>query len=88
MIIEKLKRVRQKIVTDVKCDMCGSSCKNGRKNFEYMTMKAHWGYYSEKDLELWEAHICEGCVNKLKDTIKFKRFTYELITGNKIKEIK
>jgi len=37
-----------------------------------MELKAKWGYGTKKDLEKWTAHICETCVDKKLDFVKFK----------------
>jgi hypothetical protein len=50
------------VVKDITCDICGKSCLTDY-GFEYLTMKANWGFMSNKDLEIWEAHICEKCVD-------------------------
>ncbi len=38
----------------------------------YMTLKAHWGFDTNKDQEEWEAHICEKCVDEKFEFIRFK----------------
>jgi len=73
---------------DIICDSCGKSCgvpinvpKNGEEpclSFEYMTLKAHWGYGSHKDLENYEAHLCEECVDKKLNFINFKKTEYDI----------
>lgn len=86
-IIEQQKK-QQKIVTDITCDCCGQSClKDSYKidndsrpdhgemsyNFEYLHMKANWGYYSNHDTETWEAHICESCVETKFEFVDFNK---------------
>lgn len=47
---------------DVICDKCGKSCRDGiGLNFEYATIKADWGFGSDKDTQSHEAHVCEPC---------------------------
>jgi hypothetical protein len=59
--------------TDVICDICGSSCKT-EHGFEYMKLKAFWGFDSHHDLEKWTAQVCESCVIKhLESLIKFNK---------------
>ena len=77
-----MKKIENNIVTDVTCDMCGSSCKifidkdHQHFNLEYMMLKTYWGFGSSHDLELWEAQICQTCVDtKLKD-VKFNISEY------------
>ncbi len=80
--MKKIKTVSKKVevVTDVICDSCGKSCKvylDQKKktfNFEFMTLDAHWGYGSGKDMERQQAQICESCVDKkLSPIIKFRK---------------
>lgn len=78
MEIKKIKNIKTEVITNIICDSCGGSCVN--KNigsattpyFEFMTLKANWGYSSKKDLEKWEAHLCEKCVDEKLSFIKFK----------------
>jgi len=80
-------RLEPKDVTiDVTCDSCQQSCKkntfkddNGHEEyvFEYMTLSAHWGYFSvDKDLTKYTAHICENCVDTKFSFIKFNKENY------------
>ena len=76
------------VIVDVTCDCCGNSCKvaegivdnearedYGEKyyDFEYMTLSANWGYHSGKDLETWNAQICEKCIDEKFSFIKFDK---------------
>ena len=78
MEIKEIKTIPTEVITDIICDSCGESCcvmnigDATTPNFEYMTLKANWGYGSKKDLEKWEAHICEKCVDEKLSFIKFK----------------
>lgn len=92
MITHRVITVKKEVEDEVICDCCGQSCKkkeyvvdnpdnpeygNVEKVFEYMSIEAHWGYYSNKDTEKWTAQICENCVdNKLSVLIKFKKNSY------------
>lgn len=58
-------------IVDVRCDSCGNSCRKGDYGYEYLTLKTNWGYASKKDLETWEAHLCEKCVDEKLNFIKF-----------------
>ena len=74
-------------ILEATCDICGADCmiplydkSDGdrdehdiNKTFEGMTLNATWGYYSDgKDGEIWEACVCEKCVDKhLKPLIEF-----------------
>jgi hypothetical protein len=49
------------VIKDVVCNSCGRGCKTGN-NFEFATLKAHWGYDSDdRDGEIHEAHLCQSC---------------------------
>lgn len=84
MIKTKIVKIKQETTTDVICDSCGKSCKvflgENKKhfNFEYMRLSARWGYGSDKDLEVWEAHICEKCVDTKFTKITFKKEHYNI----------
>lgn len=89
MEIKEVQKFQTEIITDIICDSCGKSCKvdeyiirndaridNGEKDriFEYMELKAVWGYNTKKDMETWAAHICENCVDeKLSTIINFNK---------------
>lgn len=64
------------VVTDIICDICGKSCLKSNKKLpdaihsaEYSEMKANWGYYSNKDGDVWNFNFCEICSDMLKDFI-------------------
>lgn len=91
MIIEEIQTHKIKVTSEIKCDICGESCKeyegivdndvrsdHDQKfyDFEYMTLKANWGYYSGKDTQTWEAQVCEKCVDEKLSFIKFKKTNY------------
>lgn len=51
------------------CDVCGKDCFGGCDN-EFATVKATWGYDSEKDLIQHNFHLCEGCFDKAVDFLE------------------
>jgi hypothetical protein len=71
-------------IADVFCDMCGISCMvpytnepNSLKHFVGIHIQQPWGFLSNKDLELWEADICEKCADeKLATIIDFKKSNF------------
>lgn len=80
------KKIYQEEILEATCDICGNDCMKPifdksdgdrdehdiQKSFEGMTLNATWGYSSDKDGEVWEACICEKCVDeKLKPIINF-----------------
>ena len=88
MEIKKTRKIEEEYVDDIICDSCGESCKKqeyvidnedhpkyGQKamSFEFMKLSAGWGYDSKKDMEHWEAHICEKCVDDKLSFINFKK---------------
>jgi hypothetical protein len=82
MIKTNSKKVEVDVLEDVICDSCGNSCRNSN-NFEYMTLNNYWGYGSNKDGEMWEAHVCEKCVDEKFKFIKFRKENYMIGGGNK-----
>ena len=87
--MKKVIKARE-IIVEATCDICGGDClkpiynpnkSDGdrdntdiRKEFEGMELKAVWGYNSNKDGEIWEAIVCEKCVDKyLKPLINFEK---------------
>ncbi len=73
-IIEK-KLVETDVTTDILCDCCGKSC-NSDYGFNAMKLEHYWGFSSKKDLEHWEAYLCEQCVDEKLSFIKFKVSPY------------
>jgi len=63
MKIEKTKKV--KIVDEIICDICGSSCKDANVGNEHASLVAHWGYASRKDESKYDIDFCENCFDKL-----------------------
>ena len=74
MIIKGIEIKETEVITDIVCDMCGNSCKRGeaglKSRFEYSTFHATWGYWSNRDLELWDCHLCEACSEKVETFIR------------------
>lgn len=64
-------------ITDILCDSCGCSCKT-ENGFEALKLEEHWGYDSNKDLQHWEAYLCEKCVDEKLPFINFKITKYFL----------
>ena len=64
-------RIYTKVLTDIKCNMCGQSCWDRHKmNYELSSLNATWGYNSKKDGTKWEADFCEECSDKLEKFIE------------------
>jgi hypothetical protein len=85
MRITKKIQKTEEILDEVYCDICGANCLNhlidndpdDPKEFVGIHIKQAWGYLSNKDLECWEADICEKCVDeKLAPLINFKKESY------------
>lgn len=54
------------------CDMCTQTCrKNSEEGYEYGTLSAEWGYWSDqRDLTQEECHLCESCFAKVREFIQ------------------
>jgi hypothetical protein len=92
MITKRTIRVNKETEDEVICDCCGLSCLkheslidnpanpehgNTSKVFEFMELKANWGYWSDHDTETWTAQICEKCVVAVLDPfVKFNKTHY------------
>lgn len=92
MIKKRIVTTQKEIYDEVTCDCCGKSCKvyeyliDNPENpdcglteyvFEFIELKATWGYYSNKDGQKWVAQICESCVDtKLTVLINFEKSRY------------
>jgi hypothetical protein len=91
-MLKKTEPKEAKII-EATCDICGADCMKEqfrpmksdgdrddhdiKKEFEGMELKAVWGYSSEKDGEVWEAIVCEKCVEKhLSPLINFIKKPY------------
>jgi hypothetical protein len=80
--MEQIKKQKKEtnVLVDVICDCCGKSCKT-EYGFERMKLSTHWGFMSNKDLEKWDADLCEKCVDEKLSFIKFKKSNYIPRTG-------
>lgn len=72
MEINEVVKKDVEVIADIICDSCGNSCKTDA-DFEFIEMKANWGYNTKKDMEKWTAHICEKCVDEKLAFINFKK---------------
>lgn len=61
MIINKKKSIDVDFIADIQCDCCGKSCKKIPKTFEFATLNASWGYYSDSDGKNYKIELCEDC---------------------------
>jgi hypothetical protein len=59
--IRKTLSKRVEVVASVVCNVCSQVIIEEGRSGSYAILKASWGYYSKKDLEYHEAHICEPC---------------------------
>ncbi len=74
------KKVQKTIeeLDDIKCNKCGKSCLNypdmintvRTADYEFATLQAQWGYWSNKDDEAHESHLCEKCYDEIIATFK------------------
>jgi len=72
MEVKKIIETKKEVIYDVICDCCGETCKTNY-DYEFLELKANWGYGSSKDMEKWSAQICEKCVEEKLSFIKFKK---------------
>ena len=75
------------------CDACGLTCakakdENGNdEGYEYATIKATWGYFSNKDQQRHRCDLCEDCYDRVRGFIeselkgKIKISHYDMLTG-------
>lgn len=60
---------------EITCDICSESCENlegtaafdpesNKKDYDYVELKASWGFFSDWDGENWEAHVCTKCIKQ------------------------
>ena len=69
MRIKETKTITTEVLVDVQCDVCGKSCKKADNHFfnyreteyEFATLDADWGYYSDSDGKSWRIDLCEDC---------------------------
>jgi hypothetical protein len=73
---------------EITCDICSESCENieatkawdlegSEKEYDYVELRASWGYFSDWDGETWEAHVCTECVKQhLFPLVKFNVRNY------------
>jgi uncharacterized cysteine cluster protein YcgN (CxxCxxCC family) len=64
-------------LTDVLCDICGTSCKTQLNDFEYAELSATWGYCSSKDGESHTTLMCENCFDRVVEHIRYMKQTRE-----------
>lgn len=74
MKITEKKQVEQEIIVDVRCDLCGKSCKKvigtteEKENvytFEYAVLDYNWGFGTRHDEEHGKLDICEDCWERI-----------------------
>ena len=71
-----------KVVDTIMCDACGKNCTDDYGNHENATLEAVWGYWSRKDNQRFDIHLCENCFDETLDFLRKKRknilepFTY------------
>lgn len=84
--MKKYKTRQARVLVDICCDVCGTSCKNVHArdydddqelhedgDFEYGTVSATWGYFSRKDGESYSATLCETCFDDVVKHINYLR---------------
>lgn len=68
MRIREEKTITAPTLVDINCDVCGKSCKTDNRFFDYSetkyefaTLNADWGYYSDSDGKSYSVDLCENC---------------------------
>lgn len=77
MLITKKKQVmiEKTIITKVICNRCGKEVKfeNGMMiDDELHDISVQFGYYSNRDGEYWNFHLCEDCLVEITKDFKYK----------------
>lgn len=51
----------------IRCNKCGRTLfvQEGNQKEDCLKVQKEWGYFSEKDLELHEFHMCETCYDEM-----------------------
>ena len=64
-------QILSKVLEDIFCDICKKSCRDSMDmNYEFLMVRAIWGYGSRKDGDTWNGDYCEECSNKIKKFIE------------------
>lgn len=67
--MRKYKKAIKDVLSDVVCDVCGSSCKpsfcEDASMAEFATLEASWGYFSGRDGETLSMDMCERCFERI-----------------------
>jgi hypothetical protein len=52
---------------NIVCNICGKTIQteNGIPREDFIDIKKHWGYFSDKDGVSWSLNICESCADRL-----------------------
>ncbi|MGZ0895843.1 hypothetical protein [Pseudomonas putida] len=74
-------RVEIEAITDVTCDVCGSSTRMAAGSYQYGTLQAHWGYGSDHDGKRFEVHLCEHCFFQTLAYVKQERRVQRLFSS-------
>ncbi|RIA35945.1 hypothetical protein DFO61_0399 [Ectopseudomonas oleovorans] len=57
-------------ISDIVCDVCGSSTRIEGHGLQFGTLNASWGYGSSHDGERYEVHLCEPCFFRTLSALK------------------
>ena len=70
------KKCEVKVIDSIICDACGENCKAKMADvddYEYATLSADWGYWSDSDGQSYRVHLCEECFYDILGHVKTKR---------------
>jgi hypothetical protein len=76
MKITETKAVKTDVIIDIICDSCGKSCKGENGGVNAMKLEYYGDFFSSKDLEHWQADLCEACIDSKLSFIKFQISNY------------
>jgi len=89
--MEIKKKIESEKVIGFICDVCGMSCAKDLEHdncHEWATLSATWGFFSNKDQEYHECHLCESCYDRVRGFIeeqlkgKIRVYEYDLLSGD------
>lgn len=63
------------VVVGYRCDICNQPCfkvddPDRADSSEYALLRGEWGYWSNKDCQVHECHMCEACYDKVREFIE------------------
>ena len=63
MLKKEERFVKSQVVSEVLCNICGKKINPEAEDFVHIEKR--WGYFSKKDGDYQQSHICESCWDSL-----------------------